>query len=156
MDGFTINNNEGATIQTTGTDAGNGIVMDGNTNATVVNDGTITSDINALRCLNCADVTFTNTGTIESTDSDTGAATIIRGATGTNTIINSGEITSGNDRAVDVSQTSGTTVTNSGTITAGTNTGLNLAHTTNAVVTNSGTITANDQAVSLELSLIHI
>ena len=150
VDGFTINNNEGATIQTTGTDAGNGIVMDGNTNATVVNDGTITSDINALRCLNCVDVTFTNTGTIESTDSDSGTATIIRGATGTNTIINSGDITSGNDRAVDVSQTSGTTVTNSGTITAGTNTGLNLAHTTNAVVTNSGTITADDQAVSLE------
>ena len=94
VDGFTLNNNEGATIETTGTSDGYGIFMDRNTNVTVVNDGTITSDINALRCIDCVDVTFTNTGTIETTDSDTGAATIIRGATGTNTIINSGDITS--------------------------------------------------------------
>ena len=150
VDGFTLNNNEGATIETTGTSDGYGIVMDGATNVTVVNAGTITSDINAFRCLTCADVAFTNTGTIETTDSSAGTTTIIRGATGTNTITNSGEITSADTRGLDVSQTTGTTVTNSGTVTAGTNTGLNLAHTTNAVVTNSGTIQANDQAVSLE------
>ena len=153
VDGFTLNNNEGATIQTTGTNAGYGIIMDGTTNTTVVNGGAMSSHLNGLRCHNCADVNFTNTGTIETTNSSGGgAAIIIAGSTGTNTVTNSGEVTSAFNRGLDVSRTSGTTVTNtaSGTITAGTNTGLNLAHTTNAVVTNSGTIQANNEAVSLE------
>ncbi|SVD49192.1 uncharacterized protein METZ01_LOCUS402046, partial [marine metagenome] len=153
VDGFTLNNNEGAIIQTTGTNNGFGIIMDGTANTTVVNGGTMSSHINGLRCLTCSDVNFTNTGTIETTNSDGGgAAIIIAGSTGTNTVTNSGEVTSAFNRGLDVSNTSGTTVTNtaSGTITAGTNTGLNLAHTTNAVVTNSGTIQANTEAVSLE------
>ena len=151
VDGFTLNNNEGATIQTTGTNDGYGIVLDETTNTTVVNDGTMSSHINGLRCLTCADVNFTNTGKIENTKTTGGGAALnIAVSTGTNTITNSGEITSAYTRGLDVSQTTGTTVTNSGTVTAGTNTGLNLAHTTNAVVTNSGTIQANNEAVSLE------
>ena len=128
VDGFTLNNNEGATIQTTGTSDGYGINMDGATNVTVVNGGTISSDINGLRCNSCADVTFTNTGTIENTKTTGGgAALIIAVSTGTNTITNSGEITSAYTRGLDVSQTTGTTVTNSGTVTAGSNTGLILS-----------------------------
>jgi hypothetical protein len=77
VDLFTLNNNEGATIQTTGTNDGYGIMMDGTTNTTVVNGGTMSSHINGLRCHNCADVNFTNTGTIETTNSSAGGAGII-------------------------------------------------------------------------------
>ena len=137
-----IYNYEGATI-----DGGDryALYLDGSTNLNIYNEGIIKAAAqNAIWCRECSDSTFTNSGTITSTNNtvvfDRNNAAYANGPA--NTIINSGTITATDSNAgLFIGQTNGTTVQNTGSIT-GVGRGIDIGHSDNSTITNYGTITA--------------
>ena len=141
-----IINYEGGTIESAGR---YGILAENGSNITIDNRGTITSDRNTIYCRECSGVTFTNSGTISSTNTGTNTGTVLIDRQGdsddAHTITNSGTIESAFGAAIQVARnTGGTTIENTGTITSST-AAIGAARTKNLTINNHGTITSTGE-----------
>ena len=141
-----IINYQGATIQSANR---YGIDTEFGSNLTIDNRGTITSDRNSIYCRECSGVTFTNSGTISSTNTGTNTGTVLIDRQGdsdaSHTITNSGTIESAFGAAIQVARnTGGTTINNTGTITSATG-GIGAGRTKNLTINNHGTITVTGE-----------
>ena len=126
-----------------------GIDTEFGSNLTIDNRGTITSDRNSIYCRECSGVTFTNSGTISSTNTGTNTGTVLIDRQGdsdaSHTITNSGTIESAFGAAIQVARnTGGTTINNTGTITSTTG-GIGAGRTKNLTINNHGTITVTGE-----------
>ncbi len=141
-----IINYQGATIESANR---YGINTEFGSNLTIDNRGTITSDRNSIYCRECSGVTFTNSGTISSTNTGTNTGTVLIDRQGdsdaSHTITNSGTIESAFGAAIQVARnTGGTTINNTGTITS-TSGGIGAGRTKNLTINNHGTITVTGE-----------
>ncbi len=137
---------EGATIESAGR---YGILAENGSNITIDNRGTITSDRNTIYCRECSGVTFTNSGTISSSNTGTNTGTVLIDRQGdsddAHTITNSGTIESAFGAAIQVARnTGGTTINNTGTITSSTG-AIGAGRTKNLTINNHGTITSTGE-----------
>ena len=138
-----IINYQGATIQSAGR---YGIDTENGSNITIDNRGTITSDRNTIYCRECSGVTFTNSGTISSTNTGTNSGTVLIDRQGdsdaAHTITNSGTIESAFGAAIQIERnTGGTTIDNTGTIKSST-AAIGAGRLKNLTINNHGTITS--------------
>ncbi len=136
-----IINYEGGTIESAGR---YGILAENGSNITIDNRGTITSDRNTIYCRECSGVTFTNSGTISSTNTGTNTGTVLIDRQGdsddAHTITNSGTIESEFGAAIQIARnTGGTTIDNTGIITSST-AAIGAGRTKNLTINNHGTI----------------
>ncbi len=141
-----IINYQGATIESP---SRYGIDTEFGSNLTIDNRGTITSDRNSIYCRECSGVTFTNSGTISSTNTGTNTGTVLIDRQGdsdaSHTITNSGTIESAFGAAIQVARnTGGTTINNTGTIKSTTG-GIGAGRTKNLTINNHGTITVTGE-----------
>ncbi len=141
-----IINYEGGTIESAGR---YGILTEYGSNITIDNRGTITSDRNTIYCRECSGVTFTNSGTISSSNTGTNTGTVLIDRQGdsdaAHTITNSGTIESAFGAAIQIARnTGGTTIDNTGTITSSTS-AIGAGRTKNLTINNHGTITSTGE-----------
>ncbi len=141
-----IINYEGATIESA---SRFGIDTEYGSNITIDNRGTITSDRNSFYCRECSGVTFTNSGTISSTNTGTNTGTVLIDRQGdsdaAHTITNSGTIESAYGAAIQLSRnTGGTTINNTGTLKSSTSV-IGAGRTKNLTINNHGTITSTGE-----------
>lgn len=141
-----IINYEGATIESA---SRFGIDTEYGSNITIDNRGTITSDRNSFYCRECSGVTFTNSGTISSTNTGTNSGTVLidrqEDSDAAHTITNSGTIESAYGAAIQLSRnTGGTTINNTGTLTSSTSV-IGAGRTKNLTINNHGTITSTGE-----------
>ena len=141
-----IINYEGGTIESAGR---YGILAENGSNITIDNRGTITSDRNTIYCRECSGVTFTNSGTISSSNTGTNTGTVLIDRQGdsdaAHTITNSGTIESASGAAIQLARnTGGTTIDNTGTITSSTG-AIGAGRTKNLTINNHGTITSTGE-----------
>jgi len=130
-----------------GTITGAGYLVDfrSSTNATLVNNGTMTatSSSRALYINNSDNTTITNTGIIQISASN--AYEAIDGDSTTDlTITNSGTISSAGDDAIAIASAEDVTITNSGTISAADDNIIDADGIDGLTLTNSGSMTATD------------
>ncbi len=141
-----IINYEGGTIESAGR---YGILTENGSNITIDNRGTITSDRNTIYCRECSGVTFTNSGTISSTNTGTNTGTVFIDRQGdsdaAHKITNSGTIESAFGAGIQIARnTGGTTINNTGTITSST-AAIGAGRTKNLTINNHGTITSTGE-----------
>ena len=141
-----IINYQGAKIQSAGR---YGIDTEKGSNITIDNRGTITSDRNTIYCRECSGVTFTNSGTISSTNTGTNTGTVLIDRQGdsdaAHTITNSGTIESAFGAAIQIERnTGGTTIDNTGTIKSST-AAIGAGRLKNLTINNHGTITSTGE-----------
>ena len=104
----------------------------------VTNSGTISAvESYGVFCMGCSDLTLTNSGEISANT----IALSLRDVTGTNTITNSGTLTTTNStRTVDMRNATGVTLTNSGTISSGGQVAIFAESAYSPTIINTGTI----------------